>query len=205
MLLSCKQNLITSHIISNRTSLFPFLSFLLLSYIHRKYFSSFFVLLKHVSTENFKLPPANVLRRNDCSSLALLQSSDMLKPTAAAIFNLYSKINVRISRTQLDTDPALWELESKKLTDRQCGYITPRITEAARKLWCKLKFHSSLLDCTAGQKGKKELFIYVGQPPAVPSGAGAAPMCPGTQHCSVEPSAAAEQVGGEINNLHKCQ
>lgn len=158
-----------------------------------------------MNTENFKLPPTNVLRRKDSSPLALLQSSDTLKPTAAAIFNLYSKVNVRISRTQLDTYPALWELASKKLTGRQCGYVTPRITEAARKLWCKLKFHSSLLDCTAGQKGKKELFIYLGQPPAVPRGAGAAPMCPGTQHCNVQPSTAAEQVGGVINDLCKCQ
>lgn len=149
------------------------------------------MLLKHVSAVNFKLTAGKCPQEEgqQPTRSALLQSSDMLKPTAAPIFNLYSKINVRISSTQLETYPALWELASKKLTGRQCGYITPQTTEAARKLWCKLKFYSSLLDCTAGQKGKKELFIYLGQPPAVPRGAGAAPMCPGTalqcsaQHC----------------------
>lgn len=93
----------------------------------------------------------------------------------------------------------------KQKVNRQHGYVTPEITEVARKLWCKLKFHSSLLDCTTAQKGRKDLFIYLGQPPAVSRGAGAAPMCPGTQHCNVQPSAAAETVGGVINHLCKCQ
>lgn len=154
---------VNSNHISNNKRTSPFPSFLL-SYIHKPFFSSLFVLLKPVSTENFKLPVANVLRRKDSSSLALLQSSDMLKPTAAAIFNLHSKVNVKISGTQLDMYPDLWELESKKLADRERGYITPQITEAARKLWCKLNFHSSLLDCTAGEEEKRNYSSIWGSP-----------------------------------------
>lgn len=126
----------------------------------------------------------------------------MLKTTAAAIFNLYSKVNVRISvRTQPDTHPAFWELVSKKLIARQLGYITPWITEAAssQKALAQVKILFKFVRLYCWTERKKELFIYLGQPPAVPRGAGAAPMCPGTQLCNVQPSAAAQ--AGVINDF----
>ena len=163
MLLSCKWKT-KNHVSHNRTSLLPFTTLpppvLPLQTIFFSFLCSWdFLNLKKLKTSSSYNWQASSGGKTAAHTLsALLRSSDTLKSTAAAIFTLYSKVNVRVSaRMQLDTHPAFGELASKKLTARQLGSVT----EAAGKPRWKLKFRASLLNCTAGQKGKRNYsFIW---------------------------------------------